>query len=87
MHYTHAQSLKKELLKLEHDTGMEVDTGALMFAIMDRKYPKERKRAKLLAALLTYSDANVNERAPSGMTAIHCAMRVRVWVWREGLHG
>lgn len=54
----------------------DLDSGAMLFAIMNKKYPTERKRAKLLAALLTYSNANVNERAPSGMSAIHCAMQV-----------
>jgi hypothetical protein len=50
----------------------------MLFSIMKKRYPTERKRAKLLAALLTYSNVNINERDPSGMTAIHCAMQVRI---------
>ena len=68
------QALKKEL---SEELRVDIDTGKVLFAIMEKKYPKERKRAKLLAALLTYSDVNIDERAPNGMTAMHCAMRVR----------
>lgn len=70
------QALKKELSRLE--LYGDLDSGTTLFAIMRRRYPSERKRAKLLAALLTYSDANVNERDPSGTTAIHLAMQVNV---------
>lgn len=55
----------------------DLDTTDLLFAIMDKKYSKEQKRAKILATLLTYSETDVNQRAPNGMTALHCAIRVR----------
>ena len=44
---------------------------------MNKKYSKEGKRAKLLATLLTFSETDVNQRSPAGMTALHCALRVR----------
>ena len=50
---------------------------------MNKKYSKEGKRAKLLATLLTFSETDVNQRSPAGMTALHCALRVR----EEGREG
>lgn len=61
---------------MKHDDGAGLDTSDMFLTIMNRKYQKEGKRAKLLATLLTFSNTDVNQRAPSGMTALHCAMRV-----------
>ena len=70
------QLLRKELQK-QDESGTELDTNDLLFTIMNRKYSKERKKAKLLATILTFSDTSVNQRAPSGMTALHHAVQVR----------
>ena len=67
--------LKKELLRLEEEMG-DPNLGQLLFDIM-RRHCKMKKRSKLLTTLLTYSNVNINERAPNGMTALHYAVKVR----------
>lgn len=69
------QVLKRELQRKD-EIGSELDTNDLLFTIMNKKYSKERKKAKLLATILTFSDTSVNQRAPSGMTALHRAVQV-----------
>lgn len=46
---------------------------------MRKKYKKERKRPKLLLALLTYSDADVNLKTESSSTALHTAIKVSTY--------
>ncbi len=74
-HMQFTQLLKKELQK-QDELGSELDANDLLFAIMSKKYSKERKKAKLLATILTFSNTSVNQRASSGMTALHHAVQV-----------
>ena len=57
-----------------------VDSTDVLFSVMEHSYKKERKRPKVLAALLIYGNVDINARAPSGMTALHYAVQVGVCV-------
>lgn len=48
---------------------------------MGKKYKKERKRPKLLLALLTYSEANVDLQTDNGSTALHLAVEVSIYIY------
>ena len=52
------------------------DGCAPIHAIVQKKFKSEEEKMKLLVALLTYSDADVNLRMANGSTALHLAAQV-----------
>ena len=70
--------MKRELLRLEENPKLDIND--LLFTIMEKKYRKDVKKPKLLMTLLTYSNVNINQRAPSGMTPLHIAIQVSAYV-------
>lgn len=71
--------MKEGLLKYDDTVNIDNSQGdTLLHSLVKLKFEKRKGRLKrdLLAALLTYSDADVNRHNGDGLTALHLAVQV-----------
>ena len=74
--HVYMQALRREL----EQNDIDPDSIGLIHSIMRNKYKKQRKRPKLLLALLTCSEADINLRTNDGSTALHKAVEVSTMI-------